>query len=76
MENIREDSGKPVVLKEKGETLVVSNDSATCEKSVLAIHPAKSDVFIDVQSVYDSESSERFCRVWAEVGRAILVRRR
>ena len=29
----------------------------------------------DAQPVLDSESIERFCRIWAEVGRAILARR-
>ena len=30
----------------------------------------------DAQPVVDTESVERFCRVWAEVGRAILLRRK
>lgn len=29
----------------------------------------------DAQAVLDPESVERFCRIWAEVGRAILTRR-
>ena len=32
-------------------------------------------IWADAQPVVDTESVERFCRVWAEVGRAILARR-
>jgi hypothetical protein len=41
----------------------------------LAIHTPDERKCADAQPVFDSESIERFCRVWAEAGRAILLRR-
>ena len=42
----------------------------------LAILPKKSDICAEALPVLDPESIERFCRVWAEVGRDILLRRK
>jgi hypothetical protein len=41
----------------------------------LAISPPLSDEYKGAPPLPDPETLERFCRVWAEVGRAILVRR-
>jgi len=41
----------------------------------LAILHAESDIYSNAQPTLDPESVERFCQVWAEVGRAILARR-
>jgi len=41
----------------------------------LAIHALDERICTDAQSL-DPESIERFCQVWAEVGRAILLRRK
>jgi hypothetical protein len=57
------------------DTNPLQDGSATCGRSTLAILPKKSDVCTDAQPVLDPESVERLCRVWAEVGRAILGRR-
>jgi hypothetical protein len=41
----------------------------------LAIHASVERICGDAQPALDPESVERFCQVWAEIGRAILLRR-
>jgi hypothetical protein len=41
----------------------------------LAILSKKINICADAQPVLDPESIERFCQIWAEVGKAILLRR-
>ncbi len=41
----------------------------------LAIHATQSVNVTDAQSVIDPEAINRFCQIWAGVGRAILARR-
>jgi len=49
--------------------------TSVSEETGLAIPAPYERICTDAQPVLDPESVERFCRVWAEVGRAILARR-
>ena len=44
-------------------------------KKGLAMTAPEEHTCTDAQPVLDPESIKRFCRIWAEVGRAILARR-
>ena len=45
------------------------------DKQVLAIRPSLERICNEPQPILDPEAIERFCLVWADVGRAILMRR-
>lgn len=49
--------------------------NAITPSTELAISPSLSDEYQGAPPPPDPETVERFCRVWAEVGRAILIRR-
>ncbi len=49
--------------------------TSVSEKPELAIPGSLEHICPDAPSIVEPESVERFCRIWAEVGRAILARR-
>jgi len=45
------------------------------QPNTFAVSPAHVHAPGTTQQLIDSETTERFCRVWAEIGQAILSRR-
>lgn len=67
----------PRSLKNQGERNCVEGpkDSDTCELIRVAMEALFERTYADAYPL-DPEAIQRFCRVWAKVGRAILLRRK
>jgi len=73
--SLKGDLGKTMNTSANHIDITTSGEVTLGQIPGLAIAAPVERTCVDAQPVLDPESIERFCRVWADVGRAILKRR-